>query len=75
MILQNVKNAEITFKLTNGNEVHLPLSKTQIAVIVKLLGVDHGNNFDEVVCFSDDTLQQLASMKGNPLRIKPIDKN
>ena len=53
----------------NGDSYEIELSDMQFAIITKILGLELQPNGD-VNCFSDDTLKQLASMKGNPLKLK-----
>lgn len=65
------EGAEICF-YTNGESHSFSLSDVQFAVIVKMLGLQMNRN-DEISCFSDDTLKQFLTMKGNPLKLCPIE--
>lgn len=68
MNLINVVEGELTFWLKDDNNVSVSLSKTQLAVVCKVLGFEFAEtNF---TCFSDETLKNLVSMNGNPLRLQ-----
>jgi len=60
------EGAEICYYI-NGESYTLPLSDTQFAIVGKILGLQIDEN--EIKAFSDETLRQLAKMKGNPLRL------
>ena len=46
------------------------MTDTQFAIIGKILGLKITE--DGVTAFSDDTLKQLARMKGNPLKLVEV---
>lgn len=56
----------------DGDSHSYPLTDMQIAVIGKILGLQLSSQ--TMSCFSDDTLKQFFSMKGNPLRLKEKDQ-
>ena len=72
-MLNNIEIAELTISLYDGNEINLAISKSQLAVMLKVIGFEFGNTTDTYTCYSDDTLKRIMSMKGNPLRLKPVD--
>lgn len=51
----------------NGDDYNVDLSDTQFAVLVKILGlrVEHNG----IACYSDETLERMKTLKGNPLRL------
>ena len=53
----------------NGESHSIGLTDVQFAVVAKILGLELLPD-GAIQCFSDDTLKQLATMKGNPLRLK-----
>lgn len=53
----------------NGESYSVPLSGTQLAVIVKILGLKFSRQ-GEIACYSDATLKQFTTMSGNPLRLE-----
>lgn len=62
------EGAEICYYY-NGESHTISLSDIQFAVVVKILGLEV--NADESVnCFSDATLKQFITMKGNPLNLQ-----
>lgn len=62
------EGAEICYYY-NGESHTISLSDIQFAVVVKILGLEI--NADESVnCFSDATLKQFITMKGNPLNLQ-----
>lgn len=66
----NFDGAEITVYTTDGNTINLDLSKMQLFVAFKILGIDFkpGGVYS---CHSDETLQKLLEYKGNPLNLVP----
>lgn len=64
------EGAEICYYY-NGESHSMSLSNMQFAVIGKILGLEILPD-GTVQCFSDETLKQFASMKGNPLKLKEL---
>lgn len=62
------EGAEICYYF-NGESHSVDLTDVQFAVVAKILGLQIRED-GAVQCFSDDTLRQFATMKGNPLRLK-----
>lgn len=52
----------------DGESNAISLSNVQFAIIGKILGLKITK--DGVSCYSDNTLLQLAEMKGNPLKLQ-----
>ena len=65
-----ISSAELTIG-TMERDFFIELSPLQLAIVCKLLGV-HFLDEDTIACYSDETLQKLSEMKGNPLRLKEI---
>ena len=63
------EGAELCFYL-NGESHSISLTNIQFAITAKVLGLSIAMENGEISYFSDDTLRQLATMKGNPLRLK-----
>lgn len=64
-----IEGVDLTIYTTDGDGVTIDLSPTQLAVVVKILGIEFGEG-QSIQCFSDATLQRLAQMKGNPLNLR-----
>jgi len=60
-----------TIKFTNGSgdEFEMPLSETQLATVLIILGINHVNGI-EFTCYSDEMLEAFHKIDGNPLKIK-----
>ena len=63
------EGAELCYYI-NGESDGISLTDTQFAIIGKILGLKITE--DGVTAFSDDTLKQLARMKGNPLKLVEV---
>lgn len=68
----NFEGAEITVYTQSSNQFTFELSRTQIFIIFKILGFEFGagSNYS---CYSDETLSEFLTFKGNPLTLKKID--
>lgn len=69
----NWEGAEICY-YHDGESHSVDLSDTQFAIVTKLLGLKL-NKDGSINCFSDKTLKQFAEMKGNPLKLVPIERD
>lgn len=67
----NWEGAEICY-YHDGESQSVDLSDIQFAVVMKILGLKL-NKDGSINCFSDETLRKFTEMKGNPLKLKPID--
>lgn len=75
MMKQQLEQVYLSLQYTDGKIENIELSPTQLATIIKILGL---NNFtkDEIytekykyTCYSDDTLKRFFAMESNPLRL------
>lgn len=64
--------AEINLYDENDNQIGFELSATQFVAVCKLLGIQY-NGKNEITCYSDETIQRLCEMKGNPLRMELVE--
>ena len=62
------EGAELSYYF-NGDSYSLPLSDTQFAIISRILGLKTGPE-GTVTCYSDKALQQLITMRSNPLHLQ-----
>jgi hypothetical protein len=62
------EGAEICY-YHDGESHTISLSDIQFAIVVKILGLEVNAN-ESVNCFSDETLKQFLTMKGNPLNLQ-----
>ena len=62
------EGAEICYYF-NGESHSIDLTNVQFAVVAKILGLEIQKD-GSIQCFSDDTLKQFTTMKGNPLRLR-----
>lgn len=58
--------AEIILYDDNGNNFSIDLTSTQLAIICKILGFKFYKD-GTMSCFSDNSLENIIQMKGNPL--------
>jgi len=63
------EGAELCYYI-NGESHGISLTDTQFAIVGKILGLKITE--DGVTAFSDETLKQLARMKGNPLKLVEV---
>lgn len=66
----NWEGAELHYTV-NGTNYTLDLSDKQFFAIAKILGLKIQRSC--VSCFSDETLDRLFKMTGNPLRLQEVD--
>lgn len=66
-----IEGAELNIYSTNGQDLSIDLSVKQLSVLIKILGLDLTDE-NTLSCFSDDTLNDLIKMQGNPLKLKKI---
>lgn len=72
---KNFEGAEITVYTAGGETMTLDLSKTQLFVVLKILGVDFRSGMRNTYsCHSDETLLKLFEYKGNPLNLTYKDE-
>lgn len=62
------EGAELIVYSTTGEELQVDLSAKQLFLVMKVLGIEFNSN-GSYNCFSDNSLDKIASMKGNPLRL------
>lgn len=62
------EGAEICYYF-NGESHSIDLTNAQFAIVAKILGLEIRKD-GSVQCYSDDTLERLITMKGNPLRLR-----
>lgn len=67
-----IDGAELIIYDENGDDFTIELSATQLAVCIKILGIEANNDY--YTSFSDDTLKRFSKMKGNPLSLKETQK-
>ena len=67
----NWEGAEIIAYL-NGNEFPMDLSNKQFEVVAKILGLKYQPD-GRVFCYSDETLERLQKVKGNPLQFVEVN--
>lgn len=67
-----IESAEIGIDTINGEHFTVELSPAQLAIVCKILGFHFKAN-GEMTCFSDKSLQDIANMQGNPLRLKEVN--
>lgn len=69
----NFEGAEITVYTKGGDTITLDLSKTQLFIVFKILGIDFkpGGLY---TCHSDQGLEEFLNMKTNPLRLIKKDQ-
>lgn len=67
-----IEGVELNIYSINGQDFSINLSPKQLLIVIKILGLDltyDGN----LKCFSDETLDEFITMKGNPLKLKLIN--
>lgn len=64
-----IDEVELTIYYENGDVENIPLSTMQTAIVIKILGLTKQKN-GNVACFSDESLEKMVEMKGNPLKLK-----
>lgn len=67
-----IEGVELTIYSTTGENIAFDLSPTQLAIIIKILGLKLEPN-QEIRCFSDSSLKRIAEMKGNPLKLQEME--
>lgn len=67
-----IEGVELNLYYTNGENECIPLSATQATIVMKILGLSKEKN-GNISCFSDESLDKMAEMRGNPLHLKKID--
>ena len=65
------EGSELNF-YCNGQSYSIALTDMQFGVILKILGLKVNEETNEITCFSDEGIEKLAKMKGNPLHLKEI---
>ena len=63
-----IDGADLTLYDENGNNFTIGLSNNQLAICLKILGIEMSMDGRSYTMFSDDTLRTFAKMKSNPLR-------
>lgn len=69
-----ITNVELTVQNENGDTISIPLSPLQVKTIFKVLLISP-NDENSLNMASDNTLKNLWTMKGNPLRLQEDDQN
>lgn len=64
-----IKSATLTVCDEAGNARELCLSKMQLLATLKILGIS-ASDCNHIACYSDNTLGELFSFNGNPLRLQ-----
>lgn len=67
-----IEGAEITIYSTDGNCISFDLSPSQLAIVIKILGIQLEEE-QEIRCFSDSALKQIVEMKSNPLHLQSVE--
>lgn len=65
------EGSELNF-YCNGKSYSIPLTDIQFGVVLKILGLTVNEKTGEISCFSDEGIEKLAKMKGNPLHLKEL---
>ncbi len=65
------EGSELNF-YCNGQSYSIPLSDIQFGAVLKILGLKVNEETGDITCFSDEGIQKLAKMKGNPFHLKEI---
>lgn len=66
------EGAEICYYI-DGKGYSFSLSDMQFAIVARILGLNVNEDCTEINHYSDETLKQFVTMRGNPLRLKPVD--
>lgn len=66
------EGAELAFYI-DGESYSFSLSDIEFTAVAKLLGFQMDLDTGEISAYSDETIKRFMTMKGNPLRMKPID--
>lgn len=64
-----IEGAELTIYTTNGENLSIDLSPTQLKAIVGILGISFNGNM--LNCFSDESVNKLYEMTIG--KLKPLD--
>lgn len=67
-----IEGVFLSFYYDDDESDTLKLSPMQFATIIKILGFKNKGK-DTYSCYSDSTLEQFFSMKGNPLKLEEND--
>lgn len=66
------EGAELAFYI-DGESYAFTLSDKQFEVVARILGFQMDLDSGEITTFSDGTLDRFMNMKGNPLRLEPVN--
>ena len=66
------EGSELAFYI-DGESYSFALSDKQFECVARLLGFQMNLDTGEITTYSDNTLDRFMNMKGNPLRMKPVN--
>lgn len=80
---QAIKGVDLSIYFTDGNMINIGLSETQIAGIIKLLGLQYDRDNDSITMLSDDglkkfmdkTINNWQSVAAKPTNLKRCEEN